>query len=435
MSHHSAFLRSHHAKITNSNNIPSSSNNENDENSTIKNLIFKHISKAQQSSMNINSNKGTMRGILGEVGNMTLSNKPIISKPKIIQQHSSIATIIESKSIVNILPPAPPPSITITDEDNQIEEIILDDDDEDEYITETPAEFDCDSGDLYNITTVSEFVVDICKYWRELEHHTPIRQNFLLNRREGTASPQNRAVLIDWLYQVHDRFKLLSDTFHMAINFIDRYLQVVDVSKHELQLIGSAALLLACKYEEMTIPGMNDFVYVSDNAYSKEDMKEMERRIISTLSYDLGRPLSINYLRRYSKIIQATDLEHTLGKYLLDLTFIDHTCSHILPSYISACASFLSRYLLTYKRITSSTSIPLLIEHLWPSKFMLYHTGYTYEQLRQGIEQLGQLLIGQDTTKLKSVQKKFSQSNMFSIAQHSCCKSAYVQIALTRLPK
>jgi hypothetical protein len=192
------------------------------------------------------------------------------------------------------------------------------------------------------------------------------------------------------------------------------------------------ALLLACKYEEMTIPGMNDFVYVSDNAFSKDDMKEMERRIISTLSYDLGRPLSLNYLRRYSKIIQATDIEHTLGKYLLDLTFIDHSFSHFLPSYISACASFLSRYLLSYKRLTS---ISLLIENIWPTNFMFYHTGYTYEQLRQGIEQLGQLLIGQDTTKLKSVQKKFSQSNMFSIAQHSCCKSAYVQIALTHLSK
>lgn len=185
----------------------------------------------------------------------------------------------------------------------------------------------------------------------------------------------------------------------------------------------------------MTIPGMNDFVYVSDNAYSKEDMKEMERRIISTLSYDLGRPLSINYLRRYSKIIQATDLEHTLGKYLLDLTFIDHSFSHLLPSYIGACASFLSRYLLAYKRVTPSTSIALLVEHLWPAKFMLHHTGYAYEQLRPGVEQLGQLLIGQDTSKLRSAQKKFSQSNLFSIAQHSCCKSAQVQVALTRLAK
>ena len=60
--------------------------------------------------------------------------------------------------------------------------------------------------------------------------------------RLRTASPQNRAVLIDWLYQVHDRFKLLSDTFHMTIQLIDRYLQVIDASKHELQLIGSTGM-------------------------------------------------------------------------------------------------------------------------------------------------------------------------------------------------
>jgi hypothetical protein len=59
----------------------------------------------------------------------------------------------------------------------------------------------------------------------------------------GTASPQNRAVLIDWLYQVHDRFKLLSDTFHMTIQLIDRYLQLIDASKHELQLIGSTGMI------------------------------------------------------------------------------------------------------------------------------------------------------------------------------------------------
>ena len=429
MSHYSALLRSHYTKTIVSS---STNNNENDENATIKNLICKQISKVQQTS---NGSKGTMRGILGEVGNMTLSNKPMISKPKLIQQQTAIATIIESKSSISVLPPAPPPPATIVE--NEVEEIMIDDDDDDDddLAFGSNDEFDCDSGDSHNITTVSEFVVDICKYWRELEQKTPIRQNFLAHRREGTASPQNRAVLIDWLYQVHDRFKLHSDTFHMTVHLIDRFLQKVDVSKHELQLIGSTALLMACKYEEMTIPGMNDFVYVSDSAFSKDDMKEMERRMISAISYDLGRPLSINFLRRYSKIVQATDVEHTLGKYLLDLTFTDHSICHLLPSYIAACASFLSRYLLAYKRVTTSTSIAMIIENLWPNNFMFHHTNYTFEQLRTGIEQLGQLLIGQDTTKLRSVQKKFSQSNLFSIAQHSCCKSAYVQTALARLSK
>ncbi|CAF1172271.1 unnamed protein product [Adineta ricciae] len=420
MNHYSAFLRPSHGKST---------NNENDENSSIKNLFLKHLTKSQQNALTNNSGKGTTRGILSDVGNRQVPNKSTV-----------IEQCVETKAILTV--PAQAASLPIIV--SKIEEITLNDKQQKAEpvvyepftkLAQVPPEFDCDTVDQANIITASEYVVDICLYWRELEQKTPIRQNYLLNRAEGTASPQNRAVLIDWLYQVHDRFKLLSDTFHMTIQLIDRYLQIIDASKHELQLIGSTALLIACKYEEMTIPGMNDFVYVSDNAYSKEEMKEMERRIISTLSYDLGRPLSINFLRRYSKIVQATDIEHTLGKYLLDLTFTDHSFSHLCPSYISACASFLSRYLFAYKRLTSTTSINALIELLWPSQFMQYHTNYTFDQLRPGIEQLGQLLIAQETTKLRSVQKKFSQSNLFSVAQHSYCKGAYVQTALARLSK
>lgn len=188
MNHYPAFLRPHGKS--------SNSNNENDENSSIKNLIFKHLSKAQQvASNNSNNNKGTMRGILGEVGNVSLANKPmasIITKPKIIQQ--ATATIIESKSVA-IAPslPLPAPSSSIIPTIvNKIEEINLNsekeklsDDRVEQSITNVPSEFDCDSGDSNNITTASEYVVDICKYWRELEQRTPIRPNFLLNRNEG----------------------------------------------------------------------------------------------------------------------------------------------------------------------------------------------------------------------------------------------------------
>ena len=217
MSHYPAILRQQHGKtIGNS----SSTNNETDENSTIKNLIYKHVSKAQLSSTT--GNKGTMRGILGEVGNMTLTNKPMISKPKIIQQQTnSIAAIIESQSIINILPPAPPPSITTTTISiaDQIEEIVVDDDDDDiESLTEIPAEFDCDSGDILNINTASEFVVDICKYWRELEQQTPIRQDFLVQRREGRRTNIFHSLLSNISLSRHGFTSKSSRTYGLALS-------------------------------------------------------------------------------------------------------------------------------------------------------------------------------------------------------------------------
>lgn len=203
MNHYSAFLRPHHVKSS-STTSNSSSNNENDENTSIKSLIFKHFSKSQHNSLNINNNtKGTMRGILGEVGNMTLSNTQMpamITKPKVFQQHhqQSLATIVETTSTISAPPPpAPPPPLSTTTiipiVVDKIQNVSLDDDEDDKLIyhepirrlTKVPSEFDCDSGDSYNITTACEYVVDICKYWRELEQLTPIRQNFLLNRVEG----------------------------------------------------------------------------------------------------------------------------------------------------------------------------------------------------------------------------------------------------------
>ena len=206
MNRYPAFLRPHHAKSTNSINCSSSSNNENDENSSIKHLIFRHISKAQQVSSS-NNTKATMRGVLGEVGNMTLLDKPTISKPKVVQREQFTATIDGTTSIINGSPPAAPLSsscisivpMVVHQREN---DTFTDNEDSDEcigrysttkFIT-VASEFDCDNGDSYNITAVSEYVVNVCRYWRELEQYTPIRQNFLLNRSEGKQSKYMKLV-------------------------------------------------------------------------------------------------------------------------------------------------------------------------------------------------------------------------------------------------
>jgi hypothetical protein len=69
-----------------------------------------------------------------------------------------------------------------------------------------------------------------------------------------------RAVLIDWLIQVHMKFQLLQETMYLTVYFIDSYLQRMDVSKMHLQLVGVTAMFLASKYEEMYVPAIEDFV-------------------------------------------------------------------------------------------------------------------------------------------------------------------------------
>ena len=90
--------------------------------------------------------------------------------------------------------------------------------------------------------------------------------------RQIEINEKMRAILIDWLIEVHLKFKLLPETLFITINIIDRFLERVEVGKSKLQLVGVAALLVACKYEEIYPPEIKDFIYITDRAYSKQDL-------------------------------------------------------------------------------------------------------------------------------------------------------------------
>ena len=62
------------------------------------------------------------------------------------------------------------------------------------------------------------------------------------------------------------------------------------------------ACLISCKVDERIPPAMDDFVYVCDDAYSKEDIKRAEREMLSTVDYDVGYPLSYRFIRRYARV-------------------------------------------------------------------------------------------------------------------------------------
>jgi hypothetical protein len=96
-----------------------------------------------------------------------------------------------------------------------------------------------------------------------------------------------RSILVDWLVEVHLKFKLLPETLYLTVNLIDRYLERSQIHRSKLQLVGVTAMLIACKYEEIYPPIVKDFVYITDNAYTKEEILEMEGEMLQTLDFDI----------------------------------------------------------------------------------------------------------------------------------------------------
>merc|ERR1712115_594731 len=105
------------------------------------------------------------------------------------------------------------------------------------------------------------------------------------------------------LVEVQIQFKLLQETLFLTVDTIDRFLAVEGKTIHrsKLQLVGVAAMFLVSKIEEVYAPAVSDFVYITDNAYTEAEIRQMELRIIRALEFDLCQPIALNFLRRYSK--------------------------------------------------------------------------------------------------------------------------------------
>ncbi|CAL0332827.1 unnamed protein product [Lupinus luteus] len=94
-----------------------------------------------------------------------------------------------------------------------------------------------------------------------------------------------RAILVDWLINVHTKFDLSLETLYLTINIIDRFLSVKTVPREELQLVGISAMLMASKYEEIWPPEVDEFVCLSDRAFIHEEILAMEKIILGKLEW------------------------------------------------------------------------------------------------------------------------------------------------------
>ena len=151
-----------------------------------------------------------------------------------------------------------------------------------------------------------------------------------------------RSILIDWLVEVHLKFKLLPETLYLTVNLIDRYLGKEQVHRSHLQLIGVTAMLIACKYEEIYPPIVKDFVYITDNAYSKEEILEMERKMLCALDFDIQITSAYRFLERYAKVLKADTLIFNLSRYLLELALVSYKMVRYSNSNLAASALYLS---------------------------------------------------------------------------------------------
>ncbi|CUS23586.1 LAQU0S10e03818g1_1 [Lachancea quebecensis] len=223
---------------------------------------------------------------------------------------------------------------------------------------------DLDAEDINDPFMVSEYVNDIFEYLHKLEIMTLPNRHDLYKH---SNIRQNRDILVNWMVKIHNKFGLLPETLYLSLNIMDRFLCRELVQLEKLQLVGTACLFIASKYEEVYSPSVKHFAYETDGACDEDEIREGEKFILKTLEFNLNYPNPMNFLRRISKADDYDIQSRTLAKYLLEISVVDFRFIGVLPSLCAATAMFLSRKMLGKGK--------------WDGNLIHYSGGYTREEL------------------------------------------------------
>ncbi|KIZ05736.1 Cyclin-B2-1 [Monoraphidium neglectum] len=195
---------------------------------------------------------------------------------------------------------------------------------------------DIDAVDRANPLAAATYVNDIYKYYRRVEPLFRVPADYMA--RQADINEKMRAILVDWLVEVHLKFKLMPETLFLTVSLIDRYLAVAQVARKNLQLVGVTAMLIAAKYEEIWAPEVRDFVYISDKAYDRAQILAMERKMLAALDYQLTMPTSYQYLARLLKAA-GVHYEKPLAlfvAYCAELCLVDYGCLRFSSTEMAA---------------------------------------------------------------------------------------------------
>lgn len=130
-------------------------------------------------------------------------------------------------------------------------------------------------------------------------------RNQKMLEKHPTLDPIYRTKLLDWLSLVSHVYSFHRETYHLAIDYVDRYLTAqANVTKDKLQLIGATCLFIAAKYEEIRPPTVNEFAYLTDGGCTADEIVNMEVVILSAIEWEITPMTPNSWLNIYSLVVK-----------------------------------------------------------------------------------------------------------------------------------
>ncbi|XP_062180654.1 cyclin-B1-5-like isoform X1 [Phragmites australis] len=261
---------------------------------------------------------------------------------------------------------------------------------------------DIDKLDGDNQLAVIDYVEDIYKFYKAAQHESR-PTDYMGSQPE--LSTKMRAILTNWIIDVHSKLELMPETLYLIMYMVDRYLSLQTVARRELQLVGIAALLIACKYEEIWAPEVSEFIHLSDNAYTRQEILGMEKAILNKLEWNLTVPTPYVFLVRFAKAAGSGDkeLEHMVF-FFAELALMAYSMVTFCPSMVAAAAVYAARCTLRKSPLWTET--------------LKHHTGFDELQLIECANILIRSHAAAPDGKLTTIYKKYTTEEFGRAALH-----------------
>jgi len=255
---------------------------------------------------------------------------------------------------------------------------------------------------LEALFSYEEYADDLYLIMRNTEREHRARPDFMSRQTDITITM--RCILVDWLVEVNDEYRLNSETLHLAVNYMDRFLSVMTVVRAKLQLVGTTALFIASKFEEIYPPTVTEFIYITDDTYTASQLKRMEHVMLKMLAFDMSAPTSNWFLNFFIDNGGAgEDTVKYLAQFLVELTLVQYELCNKYASSVQAAAA------LCLARLSSG-------HEPWTPHLQRV-SGLTRDQLRPCVEQMLVMYQTARDQPQQAVLDKFARDKYLSVSQ------------------
>lgn len=256
------------------------------------------------------------------------------------------------------------------------------------------------------IQTINEYYANINSFLIEKDSTNKINRDYM--HAQTDINSKMRAILVDWLTDVHLKFELLPQTLFACINLLDRFLEKVSVQRSKLQLIGISCLMIVSKIEEIYSPMAKDYLEVCDNAYTTKQLLEMEGEILEAVNFNVLCPNSYNFLSNFNSKFEMEDklfyyVQFLLETAMLDLTYLKH--SNLV---LTAGAIFFTN--------------KLFKKEGWP-EFYEKTMGVSEHQLKGAAKDLFVIMKKIEKADLTAINRKFGESQFLEVSKYMITKA------------